>query len=213
MSTEGYTEAQWQAVVDASLSTDPEVVEDLRSQLGLALAEFGYADIDNQLMRPAGPKAKSWGKIAKSAARLASEIGELEYQTLPTGFGNVDPEEVERDAAYFADLLSRLQGLEVRAKQNEARYIEHASGHGGRKDPTRQFLFENVLSIWADTLGNDLAYSRSGGGQPGGPLIRFLEAALRPVLGDRLQTPEGLASIIDREDERRQASEKPREVV
>jgi hypothetical protein len=208
-----YTEAQWQAIIEASLLTDLTAAGNLRNRLGSVLAEFGYADVDNQLMRPAGPKARSWEKVAKSAARLAREIRELEARTLPTGFGNVDPAEVECDNAYFDDLLDRLQSLEKTARQNEARYDEHAALHGGRKDPTRQFLFENVLSIWADVLGHDLAYSRSGGGKPGGPLVRFLEAALGPVLRDRLPTAEGFASIIDREDDRRQASGKTQEVI
>jgi hypothetical protein len=208
-----YTQAQWRAIVEASLATDPNVIDALRGRLGLAIAEFYHTDMDNRLMQPAEPKARSWEKVAKSAVRLAKEISELEPRTLPTGFGNIDLSDAERDDADFDDMLGRLQSLETKARLNEARYDAHAALHGGRKDPTRQTLFKDVLGIWADALGNDLTYSRPGGGQPGGPLLRFMAAALRPVLDDRLPTAEGFASIVDREIKRRKAFEKTQEVV
>jgi len=208
-----YSEAEWQAIVDASQLSDPGATNELRTAIDSVLMEFCYANVDNQLMRPAGRNAQAWEKVARSAAKLASDITALETKTLPTGFGNVDPEEVARDDAHFDDLIERLRELEARARANEARYRKHALHFSGRKDPTRQTLFEQLLSVWTDKLGRDLKYSRPGGGPPGGPLLRFLAATLQPVLGDQLPKLEGLASIIDREAERRQALEPSKEVV
>jgi hypothetical protein len=68
----------------------------------------------------------------------------------------------------------------------------------GSKDPHREFLYGGIMRIWTDRLGGELRNSTSSEGLPTGPLVRFLKACLRPVLGD--ETPDiGIADIIDRE--------------
>jgi hypothetical protein len=69
----------------------------------------------------------------------------------------------------------------------------------GRSNPHRENMYIGVLRIWTDIIGDELAYSRSpNGGLPCGPLIRFFQACLIPILLDKTPGVSGLADIIDR---------------
>jgi hypothetical protein len=71
----------------------------------------------------------------------------------------------------------------------------------GTRDPNKKFLYCAVLRIWEEPLGQELRYSIARQKPPYGPLVRFLEAVLRPVLGNETPGPHGFAKIIDRKRE------------
>src|SRR5262249_18604075 len=67
-----------------------------------------------------------------------------------------------------------------------------------RRDAYYELLVLRALEVWSKVTGDqDLPYSREAG-QPAGPLIDFLLAALKPVLGQALSA-ERLVWAIKRE--------------
>jgi hypothetical protein len=81
-------------------------------------------------------------------------------------------------------------------------YLGSARAYGGTRNPDREFLYEGLLRLWTDHLGGKLQYSTSKKCPAYGPLVRFLTACLRPVLG--VDTPtSGIADIVDRERKER----------
>lgn len=70
----------------------------------------------------------------------------------------------------------------------------------GNRDETREWLFTGVMLVWTNHLGGKLRYWRKVG-SVGGPLPRFLDACVRPVLGD--ETPRNFDKAIDREKKAR----------
>lgn len=73
----------------------------------------------------------------------------------------------------------------------------------GAIDPSRDQLYERVLVVWT-RLGGQLRLSRSGErSKPGGRTIKFMLAAIGPVMKGETPKPEGLAAIIKRERVRR----------
>jgi hypothetical protein len=87
----------------------------------------------------------------------------------------------------------------VRCKvETQAAFHSIWDAFDGRKNPHREFLYSGVMRVWTDHLGGELRYSNKPGKLPYGPLIRFMQACLEPVLGD--ETPRaGLANTIQRE--------------
>jgi hypothetical protein len=77
----------------------------------------------------------------------------------------------------------------------------------GKRDFHRETLYWRVLQIWSDLTGKPLAFSRpsSRRGAPRGPLVRFLMAALRPILTNDMPRAETLAKIVQRERAVREA--------
>lgn len=64
-------------------------------------------------------------------------------------------------------------------------------------DDFREDLFELVLRVWTDELGGELKY------YPKGPLVRFVRAALQPILGSKTPKPRAIYDIMRREQQRR----------
>lgn len=66
------------------------------------------------------------------------------------------------------------------------------------QDPGRDFLFWQIMQVWTDELGGKAGRSYSAKHGSTGPLIRFMDAVVRPVLGDKTPTAHTLADIIKR---------------
>jgi hypothetical protein len=75
----------------------------------------------------------------------------------------------------------------------------------GHHDSQREWLISRLCGIWLENFnGQHLGVSRpSRGGKPGGPLIRFLTAAMRQIM-PLLPDAETLADAIERERAERQ---------
>jgi hypothetical protein len=74
----------------------------------------------------------------------------------------------------------------------------------GRRDEARKLLYGRVLGIWTDCLGGKLVTSTARGRAPYGPLVRFFDAIVRPLLGDKAPSPYAIRSIVKKERRWRQ---------
>jgi hypothetical protein len=89
--------------------------------------------------------------------------------------------------------------------QDQAREIGYAmlrKAYSRKNNPNRALLYDRILRMWRQGGGSTQYSTEEDGRTPSGPLIRFLAAVLRPVLGDETPKPSGLADIIDRERNR-----------
>jgi len=116
--------------------------------------------------------------------------------------------EVRRDHPLWSDIsrraLAALWPVKEYAASHAALYeILAGSPFRGRKDAHREFLYDAVLDLWRNELGQELRYSRDGDGTPTGPLIRFFTAVVAPVLGTKSPKVSGIADIVDRAKARR----------
>jgi hypothetical protein len=75
---------------------------------------------------------------------------------------------------------------------------------GGRRDEAKKWLYERVLGIWTDYLRGKLATSTARGRAPYGPLVRFFDAIVRPLLGDKAPGPYAIRRIVKQERCRRE---------
>jgi hypothetical protein len=89
--------------------------------------------------------------------------------------------------------------------QDQAREIGYAmlrKAYSRKANPNQALLYDRILRMWRQGGGSTQYSTEANGRTPSGPLIRFLAAVLRPVLGDGTPKPSGLADIIDRERDR-----------
>jgi hypothetical protein len=110
--------------------------------------------------------------------------------------------EADSSLSYQADLRAALRFAESATVAFE---MEGTTHHGSR--PERDGLYHRLLSMWT-RLGSDLRTGRPGPEEKGkrtadGPTIRFLLAALMPILRDDMIGAEAAEKIIEAEIERR----------
>ena len=98
-------------------------------------------------------------------------------------------------------LLEKLHAVIGRTSEFREMYGKFLSNLGGRKNPFKELMYRQVLSIWINA-GGRLATSKSPT-KPSGPTIRFLTAALAPVMVKDTPGPEGLRAIVSKEKNRR----------
>jgi hypothetical protein len=102
-------------------------------------------------------------------------------------------------AGQIADLLDELQAaLEMIAKY--AWGIKLTYSFSGRLDPEVVYL-QGVLVLWTETFGGRLAISRSPENprKISGPLVRYVLAVVRPVMGPDTPSLQSLPDIVDRQ--------------
>jgi hypothetical protein len=90
-----------------------------------------------------------------------------------------------------------------------ARAIRRANAR--RASVQREWLYHRLCTVWLDHFhAHDLSYSRPPkGGDPYGPLITFMLAAMRQIMSKRtLPAPETVADAIDRERAERQNAQR-----
>lgn len=69
---------------------------------------------------------------------------------------------------------------------------ERRQRHSRNQNPQREMLYIATLKVWTVDFKQLAAISSSG------PTIRFLDAALGPVMGENTPTPEGWRQVIKR---------------
>jgi hypothetical protein len=101
--------------------------------------------------------------------------------------------------------LQALWPVKYRAESSRIGHEMLSHGYGGRRKPHRELLYAAVLDLWVIHLNQPLQYSRNTGrkSKPGGPLVRFFQACIAPVLGKKALPAETIATIIDRGKKRR----------
>jgi hypothetical protein len=138
-----------------------------------------------------------------------------------TGFAKDSPLKVwrKRSANIAAAMLDGVQAtnLSYRHHLNEARKFADAAvtafemqgnAHKGRKSPERDWLHSRLLSIWTTRFNGKLTTGRPSNAKDGeraanSPALRFLLAALEPVLLDDMIGAEAAEKIIEAEIGRR----------
>jgi hypothetical protein len=119
----------------------------------------------------------------------------------------------EKKASVVLDLLS--QNAEVRAKRRDFGEFgepraEQCYSRVPKQDVIRLLYYRDLLRIWTKYIGGDLATARDPiDGAPGGPLIQFLRAVTRPVMGEQAPSLEALRKAIRREKRLRNARPLP----
>jgi hypothetical protein len=102
-------------------------------------------------------------------------------------------------AGQVFDLLNELQA----ALESTAEYawaVHLTDSFSGRLDPSVVYL-QQVLFLWTETFGGKLGISRSPDDSKkiGGPLVRYLLAVVRPVMGANTPSLQSLPDIVDRQ--------------
>jgi hypothetical protein len=104
-------------------------------------------------------------------------------------------------------LLIALPDLEKLRKRVRA-WIEGfdmlARSGAGQRDVAKEWLYWRVLGIWTDCFSGKLVTSTAPGRAPYGPLVRFFDAIVRPLLGDKAPGPYAIRSIVKQERRRRE---------
>jgi hypothetical protein len=106
--------------------------------------------------------------------------------------------------------LENLEAAEKVAKAAIWAFESQGKAHKGRKSPERDWLYERLLKLWTHQLGGKLTTGRANAstmkeGKPvaNSPVVRFLLAALTPILGDKMIGAEAAEKIVEAEQKRR----------
>ena len=126
------------------------------------------------------PNALRFGVLQAWAAKEAADLGGLPKYA---GASLLD------EAIRSVDRLRRWSGAAKRRQRAKADMKERPP-HAG--DEALDRLIGELAGIWMEVFERPIATSvDSVNGKPGGPMVRFASAALRPLLGDR--TPSDFA--------------------
>jgi hypothetical protein len=185
-----YSDEQWEAIVATQQDWPPGIDW---AEIRLELEEAGRHFWKMRKLRPAEPK-RELRKVRRVIECLEILGTELPHYSLQV------------QSIYEPDLATRLAG-ELRMFRRRLDDWEVvldvccSEGFRGRADAHRESLYSHVLSVWTGRLGGELKFSRArlGKDPAAGPCVRFLTAALEPVLDLETPGPEGIASIINRE--------------
>jgi hypothetical protein len=149
---------------------------------------------------PPTARAKEWQRFEK---RLVQFKGDMIAIRRTIDRRLIDTE--NQPPSWWLNLLWAVQEARWRANEYRQSYQMAGAGFRARSNPQRERLYGEILNLWQGHLGQPLKIWRSREtGKPTGPLIQFFKACIDPVLGETAPKPEGIVSIIERE-QRRQA--------
>jgi hypothetical protein len=141
--------------------------------------------------RPTKGEFKRWQRIDRLVDRLVAELHIVQRD-------RHEPWSVfEFDSLWVNRARESLWGVKRKAEAGQIAYRRLGAAFKGRSNPYRAFLYDAVLNLWTLRLGQKLRYSTTPKGTPSGPLIRFFEACVKPVLDADTPTVHGIATIID----------------
>jgi hypothetical protein len=129
---------------------------------------------------------RRYTRIDKLVSALANELRAIRN----------DAPRLDSDLSWPARDIEALWRIHDRASAHLLAYESIAASQSRRSDPCRDYLIGGLLDLWMEHVDATLGFSRAKGGEASGPLIRFLDAAAAPLLGDAMLKPEGLASRI-----------------
>jgi hypothetical protein len=180
---------EWQAIVEAISPLPPGVdLERARWELEVVKQDFaGFPSVHPVVAR------KRWARIDRLIAELAVEIREVKARV---------PWSAD-DPLWPNRLLAALWPVKQKAELHVEGFTILARAIQGKRDPVRDWLYWRLLAIWTDCLGGELTISvPKYGGQPCGPLVRFLIAAVTVVSG-KAPNAYTVRTIVRRERARR----------
>jgi hypothetical protein len=191
MSFAQFTTRQW-ATVTAARDDWPVGIDwaAVRAELEQAGRDFHTMRARRLRQPPAVPERARLRKLLRYATALKSGLPDIAL--------DADPDWHRRAVAELAQIERVLD-----AWLWQVRGWASPKGFGGHNDAHRDLLQGRALALWTGTLGGKLEFSRDDNNSAVGPLIRYLRAVLRPILGEETPGPAGLAAIVVKERERR----------
>jgi len=193
-----YTDAEWQSIVAALPAGAPH--DGARVQLQRAAEQFASAQVDRKRMAGSAARRQQWADISERAGELLRLLDKIDHWDAPIWGSDGERDNSHGERAQAAGMLEEF----VRHASTQVDdYKKHAERFSGKKDPDRERLYVEVLRVWTDYLGGELGVSSSRDGRYRGPLVRFFDAALLPILGAKRPKPRTIRGIVDREKSRR----------
>ncbi len=198
-----YTEQEW---LNIELTLPRAAgANQARGALEAAAAQYDEDRQTTVRMLNAASKRNQWSDIHRQGEKLLQSINAIGDWLPPVWGDDGQPDFL----GHRAQLVERLSLLLAHAQENVWTYDSQAKRHAGQQDPDRDRLFSCVLKVWTDDLGAELKVSNSSG-KTTGPLIRFFDAAVSPILGRETPKPNSVRDIVKRERDRsRSAARQP----
>ncbi|WP_316205297.1 hypothetical protein [Bradyrhizobium sp. SZCCHNS3004] len=165
-----------------------------------AAREYTNQRSTSELMSKAALQREHWKNIARTAQELSSLLDETDCWLPPIWWS---PDRSQDDHTALAAARRAVEDIVIHARGNADDFDAHSKTSGGRKNPVREKLYSQVLGVWTDLLGGELKVSKDPISAARGPLWRFFQAAVTPIMGDRAPKATSFADIVQRERERR----------
>lgn len=189
-----YTDEEWRSVVAAF----PELAKlhAARDMLEKAAALYLNEQALRQRMARSANKRSQWLEIDKHTRELIAAIDAVDDWDAPVWGedGEYDPR------GDRAKIVAGLRALSNHARENALTYDGHSQQNAGKKNPAREQLYSRLLHVWTDILRKDLTFS------PTGPVVRFFDSVLEPLLGDDKPRASTIGDVIEREERRRRTA-------
>jgi hypothetical protein len=180
-----YTDEQWEAIVVARADWPPGIDwAEIRSEIERAGRGFWSA---RELRRGYLPdELQRIRRVIKDMKRLESDLSHLDIPVVKSMIMN-----------RAGDMEAKLKSLRRDLQRLD---LDGSEAFRGRADAHREILYFLMLQLWTGKLGGKLKFSRDPNSKvAGGPLVRFLTAVLKPILGAERPGSEGIAAIIAKE--------------
>jgi hypothetical protein len=181
------SDVEWQAIARA-IGPIPPTADVARARLEIGACRRDYARLPISRSKLRGARAE-FRRIDALWKRLIRSYETAQRQT---------------SAALLLADITKARKLRMRAQGWHEGFNTLARRHAGNRDVAREWLYERVLGIWTDCLGGKLVTSTARRRVPYGPLVRFFDAIVRPLLGDKAPGPHAIRGIVKQEKRQRQ---------
>jgi hypothetical protein len=187
----GLSEAYRQAVADV-IPRGVDVPDEFWDALHDAIIAFdGFKK--RRIANPPTRERNRYRRMEKLIDNLARELRDVNRRI---SWRHRDPLWAKRGLAALWDVKRNVEA-------NRIGYEMLSTAFHGRGNPHRDFLYGKVCDLWVSYTKRPLRFSRSPMGVPGGPLVRFFAACVGPILGADAPGGHAIATILNREREKR----------
>jgi hypothetical protein len=189
-----YSTEEWAAISRGAQVGCVQPARLKRANLSRALKDYLK---QQSVYRPPSANAKAWKKVARLMKQTRTAIDDADPDGSMDELIRLIAEKEGDDGTTVESILDVLDRWERIAEVEMNRCIEHPRAWHPRKK-----LYYDVFDLWTDA-GGLFKISRGApdsvrAGQLGGPLLRYLQAVLTPLMGEEAPTLEGLRKIIER---------------
>lgn len=167
-----YSPEEWTRIRNLIHVTD-ETATTIRQRLERIGMEYREYALMNSLVLPAGPRRDQWRDVERAADRLREALRAIADKTVPI-FGPPEAAAISEDQERYSRFEFEVEDIAVRAKSHADFYTTVAAHYGGRKNPDREAVFEDVLGVWIEVLQRDLAITTWNGSIAGPYGVSFM---------------------------------------
>jgi hypothetical protein len=184
-----YTDEQWEAIVAARADWPPGIDwAEIRAEIERAGRGFWRARALRPPQQYVPGELRKIRRIYKYAKKLESDLSHFDTLIGKSTLTNM-----------AQHIIAELKSLRKFVAWLDA-ILDGSEAFRGRADSHREILYFLILQLWTGKLGGELKFSRRPNSKvAGGPLVRFLTAVLKPILGPETPGSEGIAAIIGKE--------------